>query len=153
MADKWRTVIYNKDHEKKSPARDNPKTFLKGCEELHKLFREFSKARPEFREKKFSKFSAIKSKVKEILKTEAKKNGRVQAWQKAAKSGDLFASGQESIPKYNEDLWHNERENLSRRKDSNNIPTLSVYRFYQAASVHRNYVLRDLLPSCGLVVT
>jgi len=141
------------DPEKKSLRRNNPKTFLKGCEVLHRFFRRFAMSRPEYGDENFSAFPPIRALVEDVLKTEARKSGRIRAWQEAAKSGRLFASGPEPIPRYNADLWHNQRDNLSRRKDSSGIPGLPVYRFYQAASVHRNYVLRDLLPSHGLVVT
>lgn len=141
------------DPERDSGERDNPATFLEGCEALHKLFRNFSKARPDCTETKFASFSDIKKEVEGILIRQEPKNKRIQAWQNAAKNGNLFATGPETIPRYNADLWHNERENLIRKKDSGTVTRLSVYRFYQAAAVNRTYILRILLPSKGLVVT
>lgn len=136
-----------------SGERDNPATFTEGCEALYKLFRNFAKARPDCAENDFSRFSDIKKEVKDILSRPEPKNKRIQAWQSAAKNGNLFAAGPETIPRYNADLWHNERENLVRKKDSGAVTGLSVFRFYQAAAIYRTYVLRILLPSKGLVVT
>lgn len=148
---KW--AFRYEDPEKDSGWRDNPATFLEGCAALHKLFRDFFGKRPDFAENRFLSFSDIESQVKEILNLQAPKKARIQAWQNAARSGNLFATGPETIPRYNADAWHNERENLFRKKDSSSAAGLSVYRFYQAAAVYRTYILRVLLPSNGLVVT
>jgi hypothetical protein len=139
--------------EKESGVRDNPATFLDGCQALHKLFRNFARSRPDCAENTFSRFSDIRNEVDGILRRQGPKKDRIQAWQNAAKTGNLFTTGPETIPRYNADLWHNERENLARKKNSDAITGLSVYRFYQAAAVYRTYVLRVLLPSKGLVVT
>ena len=141
------------DPEKDSGPRDNPSTFMEGCEALYTFFRKFAEARPDCSENSFSKFSDIKNDVEDILNLQAPKEKRIQAWQTAAKSGKLFSSGPKTIPKYNENSWHNERENLLRKRDSQVATGLSVYRFYQAAAVCRTYILRILLPSKGLVVT
>ena len=148
---KW-SFIYE-DPLKESGIRNNPETFLQSCKALHKFFRNFANIRPDFAENKFASFSDIKNEVEHILIRQEQKNERIKAWQKAAKSGNLFATGPESIPKYNENLWHNQRENLSRKKKSNTATKLPVYNFYQAASIIRTYILRILLPSKGLVVT
>ncbi len=141
------------DPEIDSGERDNPATFTEGCEALHKLFRNFCQSRPDCAENKYSRFSDIKKEVEAILNLQAPKEKRIRAWQIAAKNGNLFPTGPETIPKYNADFWHNERENLVRKKDSGVATGLSIYRFYQAAAVYRTYILRILLPSKGLVVT
>ncbi|MCD6389340.1 MAG: hypothetical protein J7L69_08000 [Desulfobulbaceae bacterium] len=141
------------DPKTSSGLRDNQATFLEGCEALYNLFRDFAQARPDCAEKEFVKFSDIDQQVADILSLQAPKEKRIQAWQSAAKNGKLFAAGSESIPGYNGDKWHNERENLTRKKDSHTVPGLAVYRFYQAASRSRTYILRVLLPSNGLVVS
>ena len=141
------------DPESNSGERDNPATFIEGCEALHKLFRTFAKARPDCAGNDFSRFSDIKKEIEGILIRQEPKKKRIQAWESAAKNGNLFATGPETIPRYNADIWLNERENLVRKKDSGTVTGLAVYRFYQAAAVYRTYILRILLPSKGLVVT
>jgi hypothetical protein len=141
------------DPKSDSGERDNPLTFLEGCRALHTFFRDFAKVRSDYAENDFSKFSDIEKKIENILNVQAPKKKRIQAWQTSAKNGDLFATGPETIPKYNENIWHNERENLFRKGDSGVATGLSIYRFYRAAAVYRTYILRILLPSKGLVVT
>ncbi|GBC60412.1 hypothetical protein DENIS_1364 [Desulfonema ishimotonii] len=139
--------------EKGSGLRDNPATYLEGCEALHKLFRDFATARQDCAETAFAEFSDIKGEVEKILNLQAPKKDRIKAWQDASTTGNLFATGPEKIPLYRKHNWHNQRENLVREKDSSKTRELSVYNFYQAAAVYRTYVLRVLLPSKGLVVT
>ena len=147
----WKFIY--EEPESESPLRSNPATFLEGCHALHDLFRKVAEARPEFAEGKFMKFAAIENTVKDIIYLQAPKKGRIKAWRDAAKRGDLFAAGQENIPEYNAESWHNERDRLKRTKESHLARQTSIFRFYQAASVHRVHVLRHLLPSHNLVVT
>ncbi len=148
-------LIWDFDYEKpkkKSGERNNPATFLEGCKALHSMFKKFAKFFPEFAENtSYKEFATIKSEIKRILNTQADKKGRIKAWQKAVKSGVLHLS-EEAIPKYKADAWHNQRNSFDKKKDSKIALDTDVYRFYQAASVHRNNVLRTLLPKHGLVV-
>jgi len=141
------------DPEFKSGERNNPKSFLEGCKALYDLFRKAALGDPELAEKKYMKFAAIEGVVKDVLATEADKKGRINAWRRAARSGKLFQPGSEKIPAYDGNAWHNQKDNLRRKSDSKNTESLTIYQYYQAASIHRNFVLRDLLPSKGLIVT
>ena len=133
--------------------RDNPATFLNACQALYNLFRDFAQALPECAENPHTKFADIEAEIAGIISLQAPKAKRIEAWRTAAKAGKLFASGAETIPKYNANKWHNERENLAREKDSGKVNAVSIYRFYQAAAVYRTHILRVLLPSKGLLVT
>ena len=149
---KW-SFEYQKSGER-CALRDNSQTFLEGCEALHAMFREAAERKPDLTDDgSYKDFSTIKNPVSAVLNTQAGKDGRTEAWKQAARSGELFGSGPEEIPDYNEEVWHNERDNLKRKKDSGIAPDLSIFRFYQAASIHRTHVLRNLLPSHGLVVS
>ena len=90
-------------------------------------------------------FETIGARVKEILKTQAPKEDRILAWKQAAQEGDLFGGLKETIPEYHP--WHHEWSNLAWIDDSSMAREFSLYRYFQAASTHRNYVLRRLLPS------
>lgn len=138
---------------KEKSLRDNTETFFEGCIKLHELFQRVAKegdnlADPEA----FSDFSKIESSVKYILNLQARQADRIEAWQKAAKSGELFGTGGEEITPYDENIWHNQRDNLSRETDSRKAPLLDIYKYYQAASVHRTNVIRYLLPRNELIV-
>lgn len=136
-----------------SGLRDNPATFIEACQKLHGFFREFAKAEPQYVDGQVTRFSDIKTEVKKIIGVQAPKADRIAAWRDAAANGRLFAGGHEKIPPYNADNWHNQRENLERKKDSNKVNTQDIFYFYQAAAVYRTYVLRQLLPSKGIIVT
>lgn len=76
---------------------------------------------------------------------------RFFVWKDAARSGGLFHHGAEEIPDYDENSWKAQWEYLSSVEDSSEALNQNIYRFYQAASVHRNFVLRELLPNNLLV--
>ena len=81
-----------------------------------------------------------------------RKQERVDYWQEAAAGGDLYAAAAEAIPSYEEHDWNEQREHLAdERADSSVVLDKPVFQFYQAAAAHRVYVLRDLLPTHGLL--
>ena len=60
--------------------------------------------------------------------------------------GRDFGSGDETIPEYNGHAWTGQWEELDGKEDNEAAMDLPVWLFYRAASLHRTYVLRDLLP-------
>jgi hypothetical protein len=148
---KWQFTY--EDPENPSGLRDNPATFLEGCNALFDMFCDFARRRPDLAEENGLGFSDIRDAIEGILSFQGPKNDRIQAWKNAAENGELFAGGPESIADYDEDVWHNERENLSESEDSGESLNRPIYRFYQAAAVHRTHVLRNLLPHHKLIVT
>lgn len=131
--------------------RDNPKTFLEGCAALHKMFSRFAKANPESAAGDGVNFAEIKAKVKQIIEVQGKKQVRVDQWKKAARNGHI-ANGKYQIPDYTAMAWLEEIANLNRSKDSRKVLQTDIYHFFQAAALHRNFILRDLLPRYDLVV-
>ncbi len=144
---KWR-FTYESGEE---AIRDNPKDFLEGCEALHKMFCKFKALQPDFGSDEGVLFLHITDKIKTVLATEGSMEERIQAWRDIAESGDLFAAGGESIPEYDQGLWAKQWEDLKETDDSSDAVNQNIFCFFQAASTHRNYVLRDLLPSYLLV--
>ena len=138
--------------EKVRVTRDNPKTFNEGCKALHKMFRTFLEHYPEFSDNSGNDYDVISDLVNDVICTQAKCEGRIDAWQNAAKSGGLFNLSNEKIEVYDADQQHTNREDLIKIKDSRKITEFSIFRFYQAAAAHRHYVIRDLLPSHNLIV-
>lgn len=140
------------EKDKSAPVdHDNPKTFLQGCEALHGMFQRFGKAAPQHMENSGRPFAEIKNTVDEIFNFQGGQKDRAEKWQQAAKAGHLFTSA-ESIPQYDENDWHQERDNLEELESSSEAVKKPIYRFFQAAAHHRTYVLRDLLPAHGLIV-
>ncbi len=130
--------------------RNNPETFLEGCEKLHDLFTRLAQARPQDADGQERPFPEIKDKVKAVIETQGRLKDRIAAWKAAARSGDVCESGK--IPKYLGGKWNDQLEAFDNTEHSSKALGHPAYLFLQAASMHRNYVLRELLPAHGLVV-
>jgi len=132
--------------------RDNPADFLDGARALHGMFGRFAASSPEHADEAAAKsFGDIEEDVRTVIGVQADKQGRTDAWRQLAASGRLFGSGAEQIPPYDQNEWHSQRRGLSAMSSSSGAIAMPIYHFYQAAAVHRSYVLRDLLPAHGLV--
>ena len=86
-----------------------------------------------------------------IFSKSVKEPERSKLWQGAAAAGLLFQPGGE-IPEYDGDSWFEQLKGLEDVTDSSEVLEYDVFKFLQASSVHRTFVLRDLLPSHGLLV-
>ena len=131
--------------------RDNPETYLKGCRALHDMLRQFARRRPDLRKSDGRDFDDIADPVRAVLLVQAGKAGRIAAWRETARSGALFGDAGETIPDYEGEAWNRQWDSLDGSESYNAAMDLPVWRFYQAASLHRTYVLRDLLPKHGLI--
>lgn len=146
----WR-FNYENDENTDSGWRHNKETFLEGCRELHSFFSQIAAKHPELSSTDPHNFSDIEESVKAILAVQEAKDGRIEAWQAAAKSGIFGAA--KGIPQYSVAEWDAEWRNLQQNPDnSNRAHTTNIYQFYRAAAYHRVFILRDLLPKYGLVV-
>jgi hypothetical protein len=97
-------------------------------------------------------FREIKNNLAYLMNVKASIQYRIKAWQDAVKEGKIYNNGPETIPDYDPTLWHKDREGLKYLVDSAEATKEIIFRFYQAASFHRNYILRTLLPKYNLVV-
>ena len=137
--------------------RDNPKTFLEGCRALHRMFCEVGREAPHLRERVPTRFGEIEERVQGILATVGDKGVRSDAWKAAAMDG-AFTVAPEEIPPYAGHNWletledWRERQGTDRAVRSQEVVESDTFRFYQAAAIHRTFVLRDLLPTHGLAV-
>lgn len=133
--------------------RNNPETFLEGCEALHRMFSDFGKRRPEMVEDGIGKsFEKIRQRVQGILLKPGKKSERVEYWQKAMRAGELSNEVGHQIPVYHGKEWHEQLDALDKTEDSQAILSLAPFRFFQAVAAHKAYVMRDLLPAHGIIV-
>jgi hypothetical protein len=139
-----------------SENRCNPETFLEGCEKLHALFCRFAKRRPDLaRPKTRLDFGELSGELGKIIRFEGKKEQRIAKWQGfwGTVPQMVTEAGMESaIPQYDPGLWHGQRDSFEKLDKPKEMLRLKVYGFYQAASFHKHYVLRQLLPENGLIV-
>lgn len=142
---------YEYPAKRSSGLRDNPATFLEGCEKLHGMFHRLGKRHPYTRQDEGRAFDDIREAVTRILRTQAPRKVREKAWKDAAKAGRLFVEA-ESIPPYQGNPWKHGLNGLRKVTDSRKALDKHIFRFFQAAAAHRTFVLRDLLPSHDMVV-
>lgn len=147
---KWQ-FLYQHPKRRPSGLRDNPATFLEACEKLHTMFGRLAKIIPNAMQDNGRDFADIRDTVVRILATQASRDGREEAWKNAAKSGELFTQG-EAIRPYQGTQWMQGLDALRKETDSRKALQKPIFRFFQAAAVHRTFVLRDLLTRHGLVV-
>ncbi len=131
--------------------RDNQKNYTLACKALYGIFKRFGEVRPEFSDGGGSEFADIEDKIKAILSVQEERQGRSNAWKAAAQRGDLFAAP-ETITEYDANIWKGDLRNLHDSVDSKAALEKPIFRFYQAAAIHRNYVLRELMPDHGLII-
>lgn len=132
--------------------RDNPATFLEACEALHAFFRRFSLTYYGTDHNPRAEFAQIRAVVQKVLSTEADVDGRIGAWKAALTAGDLGPKVE--CPVYSESDWIQQlvsAPSLHYDHQSGRVEA-EAYHFYAAADYHRNYVLKRLLPSVGLLV-
>ncbi|MCK5312452.1 MAG: hypothetical protein KAJ62_10090 [Desulfobacteraceae bacterium] len=145
---KWR-FNFKKDN-KDSGLRDNPVSFLEGCEKLYNAFSRYANEAGIVKDP--VTFDSIKEKVKAILGLELAKEERIKAWVKAIGKGELF------VPETNEALffskhdWEQQKEDFEDLESADQMREKDVYKFHQAATYHRDYTLKQLLPKHGIVV-
>lgn len=133
--------------------RRNDETFLQACQALHRMFSEFSNKAPQFADPAGGlPFDSIEDTVQGILAIEKDTGGRAEGWKDAMRQGLLSSGAGEEIPDHQEGLWTEELKGFHGKADASTLLTSSPYRFFQAASLHRNHVLRELLPHHGLAV-
>ncbi len=130
--------------------RSNPDTFLEACEKLHNLFIAFGQANVDAQQRPPTPFADMKAKIIEVLGVTKPGEGRIEAWQDAMASGDLFAP--EQAPEYNGKAWLDDLNRIEELNDSSEVLNMDAFHFLQATAIHRTYVLRELLPEHGLLV-
>ena len=146
-----RKIDYEYPEKRSSGLRDSPATFLDACKYLHRIFQQSCEQCQNLMTDEGGNFDDIKNVITQILSIQAPCKDREDARKSAAEADDLFVKS-EPIPPYLGLQWTDGLENLRRSKNSNTALLEPIFLFFQAAAVHRTYVLRDLLPEHGLVV-
>ncbi|RZB29821.1 MAG: hypothetical protein SRB1_02101 [Desulfobacteraceae bacterium Eth-SRB1] len=133
--------------------RNNPRAFLEACEKLHKLFQRFA-SRGTAHDDGTSgvNFGTVEERVKDILSFQNGKTERSEKWRTAFTNGQLGIKPGEEIPPYDHAPWDKQRDHFPAMDKPEKIAASNVYHFYQAASLHRHYILRELMPKHELVV-
>jgi hypothetical protein len=118
------------------------------------MFRRFADTQPDLYSAGDARdFDDIAHRVLGVLAVQGTKEQRIAAWQAAAGEGSVFGpAGGETIPEYDGEDWNDDWEALDGGDDYYVATVSPIWRFYQAAALHRTYVIRDLLPKYDLVI-
>lgn len=135
---------------RRSGLRENPKTFLAGCQRVHEILIE---ARARLRGNyddpaAFRPFKEIESAVNEILAVEGDAEIRAGAWSSAMRAGRISRVAEE-IPEYDSTMFTSHLSQLWSYDQAFAKKTLT-YVFLEAADFHRSFILNDLLPRNGV---
>jgi hypothetical protein len=131
--------------------RDNPATFLNGCEKLYTRLVEFGQARDPGHTP-LKEFADVKGIIDGILRSEKVMKDRVLCWCEAINTNLLFDSEPNEELSYDEKVWEKQKGDFPTLEKSAEAAELDVYKFHQAAIYHRYFVLKDLLPKHGIIV-
>ncbi len=131
--------------------RQNANDYLEGAEALHRMFADFAGRCQIFTDWAGRDFASIRVAVETLAKTIAPTGERVAAWKVAMANGAFSKTG-EDIPDYDHLAWRKQTEGLKDLPDPQMASGVRAYQFHHAAAIHREYVLRQLLPKWGLYI-
>lgn len=135
---------------RESSPRNNAVTFLEACEALYFRFAQFSQVYYDGQNQPAVTWDSIKDQVKAILEKEGSGNERADYWVAAIEAGEFPGI---YVPKvYDENEWLTKIELLPSLEGACSFQQSDPYKFFVAADYHRNYILKRLLPSYGLMV-
>ncbi len=135
----------------KTIERENPKDYLAGCRAMHEMFQAYLEKAPRQGESGVErKWKDIRHPVKKIIELEGDKQTRIKAWKEAMRDNRLFG-GNTRVPQYKGPKWSASIDDLEPEKIPKDMDKLPVYRFYQAARLHRAHMLSNLLPSNDVI--
>lgn len=133
--------------------RNNAEAYLEACEKLHNMFKRFVSLSSGYDDGTSGvDFGTVEERIRDILIFQNGKAERSEKWRAAFAKGELGIKPGEDIPYYDPESWDKQRKHFPALDKPEKVAAGEVYRFYQAASFHRHYMLRELLPEHGLVV-
>ena len=133
--------------------RQNVNDYVDGAAALHRMFRDFAKKADIFADSAGGfEFGDIQPVIKSIVGTIGDRDARIVAWKKALKDGRFTHNGGEEVVDYSHDEWRAQTTGLCGLPTPQDATQIPAYRFHFAASLHRQYVLRTLLPKHGIFV-
>jgi len=141
------------EHSPEIVKRNNADTCLEVCRKLHKLFQRFASLSTGYDDGTSGiDFSTKEDRIKDILSFQDGKTQRSEKWRAAFTKGEFGIKPGEEIPLYDPAPWDKQRNHFPGLDKPEKTAATHVYHFYQAASLHRHYLLRELLPKYNLVV-
>lgn len=133
--------------------RQNIKDFERGAEALHGMFRDFASRRKLFADGTGGvDYADVRATVRQILETMAASEDRAARWRAALEAGAFTRGRGELMREYALADWYEQTLALKDLEKPEMASSFPVYQFHQAAALHRDYVLRQLLPKHNIYV-
>lgn len=130
--------------------RFNTLDYLAAAEKLHAFFVGVRQRRVDPADGPGIAFDSIRGAVLQVLATVGDSASRSAAWKAAAAAGKFGTTG--GVPEFSAAGMDTSRNALADWRRGDEAVSQPAYRFYQAATRHRWFVLRDLLPEHGIVL-
>lgn len=143
---KWSYEWEDQQEREQLVARNNPALFLSACEGL---FGYFQRVAAVSGQGKALPFASIQEAIAEILAHDGDKDSRAEQWIAAVGRGKPFLAQGEDLPHYMGGVLVSRFSDV---QDASAMQQHPLFPFLLAVEAHRTYVLRDLLPSHGLLV-
>jgi hypothetical protein len=141
------------EHSPQIIKRNNADTFLEACRKLHTMFQRFVSLSTGHDDGTSGiDFTTVEDRIKDILSFQNGKTQRSQKWRTAFVKGELGIKPGEKIPLYDPAPWDKQRNHFPALDKPQKVAASNIYHFYQAASLHQHYLLRELLPKHNLLV-
>lgn len=129
--------------------RDNVSTYLEYCKNVYFLFSRIIADKQDISDgSQLKNWDSVQNKIQTILQFQGSCEDRIKQWQTATTDRTLFWTSEE-IPTYKN--WNDDFMSL-KNLIGKTITNSPVFKFSQAASFHRHYVLYELLPHNDIVV-
>ena len=138
--------------EPKTIRRSNTDDYMEAAEHLYTYFVRFAELRPDLTDASPVPFEDIMPTISVMLMTPGTKHERSGLWQVAMAQGAFLQGTDEEIPPYAGDMWKRKQQELATCPDCAFITDMDIYKFHQAAEVHRAYILTELLPAHDILV-
>lgn len=133
--------------------RKNIFDFSDACRALHALFSRFVEARPDLADRSaMRRFSDVEQKIDATLGVAQDSEQRSSEWKKGLAAGGFTGQAGETVPDYDPAPWRQQMLTLDKLDAPVAALKVPAYRFQQVAAMHRQYVLRELLPQSGIVL-
>ena len=129
--------------------RDNHTDYMEAAENMWYYLQSYVNDN-DFNEGSDTVFEDFAGTFSDIYRLEGGEGERIALWEEVALSGDLGFS--EEIPPYVATVIDQQHKEFSKLDRSADVVHTTAYRFHQAATVHRDYVVKELLPSYGIIV-
>lgn len=153
---RWTYKYEEGPHAGQELERENQQEFLESCQSLHGFLTRVAVVHPDWVDDSLAVpwSGELENNLRQILQVQDGTEERGAEWRKAFKNGKLHPAGKkgERFVEYDHKDWEGVRDKFSDLTRPGEIIAEDVYRFYQAASYHRHYLLRELMPQHGVVM-